>query len=68
VKQQGVLNVNGKCLWFDKTRGFGFLTTESGDVFVHASGVLFGLQLEQATKYNSKLCRIRKAADKKLLM
>jgi cold shock protein len=42
----GVLNVNGTCKWFDKTRGYGFLDTPHGDLFVHASAVLFGLQLE----------------------
>jgi CspA family cold shock protein len=39
--------VNGKVKWFDEARGFGFIDTGNGDVFVHASGVLFGLQLEE---------------------
>lgn len=39
--------MNGKVKWFDKARGFGFIDTGNGDVFVHASGVLFGLQLEE---------------------
>ena len=39
--------MNGKVKWFDKGRGYGFLATPDGDIFVHASGVLFGLQLEE---------------------
>jgi cold shock protein len=38
--------VNGTCKWFDKGRGYGFLDTPDGDLFVHASAILFGLQLE----------------------
>jgi cold shock CspA family protein len=38
--------VNGTVKWFDKGRGCGFLDTPDGDLFVHTSAVLFGLQLE----------------------
>lgn len=38
--------MNGTCKWFDKGRGFGFLETPNGDLFVHASAILYGLQLE----------------------
>ena len=38
--------MTGKIKWFDKDRAFGFIDTGNGDVFVHASGVLFGFQPE----------------------
>jgi CspA family cold shock protein len=37
--------VNGTCKWFDKERGYGFLDTPDGDLFVHVSGIDFGMQL-----------------------
>jgi cold shock CspA family protein len=35
--------MNGTVKWFDKGRGYGFLDTPDGDLFFHASAVLFGL-------------------------
>jgi len=33
--------MNGKCKWFNNTRGFGFITDETGkDVFVHFSAIV----------------------------
>jgi cold shock CspA family protein len=58
---QGVLNVNGTCKWFHKDRGYGFLDTPDGDLFVHASGIQFGMQLAEGTRFNSMLNRTRKA-------
>jgi CspA family cold shock protein len=37
--------MNGTVKWFDDSRGFGFIGTEQGDVFCHASGILFGLKV-----------------------
>lgn len=30
----------GTVKWFSGTRGYGFITTEEGDVFVHWSGIV----------------------------
>lgn len=33
-------NMNkGKVKFYDNTRGFGFITTQEGDIFFHATGV-----------------------------
>jgi cold shock protein len=45
IFQHGVMNVNGTCKWFDKERGYEFLDTPDGDLFVHVSGIDFGMQL-----------------------
>ena len=37
---QLAMKVTGTCKFFDSTKGFGFITTESGeDVFVHQSSI-----------------------------
>jgi CspA family cold shock protein len=53
--------------WFDKARAFGFIDTGKGDVFVHVSGVLFGLQLEQGDEVNFDIEPDQKSGRNKAL-
>ena len=35
------MEMTGKCKWFDKRKGFGFLSSQTGtDYFVHQTGIL----------------------------
>jgi CspA family cold shock protein len=35
-----VFNMNGNVKWFNKVKGFGFITTEEGkEIFVHFTGI-----------------------------
>ncbi|MCH7631274.1 MAG: cold shock domain-containing protein [Proteobacteria bacterium] len=31
--------LSGKILWFDKKKGYGFVGTEQGDIFIHHSAI-----------------------------
>ena len=54
--------------WFDKGRGFGFIDTRGkGDVFVHASGVLFGLQLEEGDEVTFDITPDQKSGRNKAI-
>ncbi len=48
----------GKVKWYDEVKGFGFIETQdSGDVFVHRSGLLSpygGLEAEQEVQFEIK--------------
>jgi CspA family cold shock protein len=48
----------GKVKWYDEVKGFGFIeTTDSGDVFVHRSGLLSpygGLETDQEVQFEIK--------------
>ena len=48
----------GKVKWYNETKGFGFIESESGeDVFVHRSGLLKsfdGLQPDQEVTFDTK--------------
>jgi CspA family cold shock protein len=37
--RKGVAVVTGKVKWFDDGKGYGFIETEEGDVFVHYSAI-----------------------------
>jgi CspA family cold shock protein len=59
--------VNGHVKWFDKTRGYGFLDTPDGDLFVHASAVLFGLQLEAGDQVSFDVAPDQKSGRNKAI-
>ena len=42
----GTVSNTGVVKWFDETRGYGFLDTPDGDLFVHASAAQFGMKLK----------------------
>jgi CspA family cold shock protein len=35
----------GTVKWFDEEKAFGFIGTPDGDVFVHKSGIAYGMKL-----------------------
>jgi CspA family cold shock protein len=47
MESTNVSGMQGIVKWYDETRGFGFIGTDSGDIFVHASNVPFGYKLAQ---------------------
>jgi cold shock CspA family protein len=57
--------VNGKVKWYDQARKFGFIETQQGDVFVHASGILFGLQLAEGDEVTFDITRDEKSGRNK---
>ncbi len=55
---------NGTVKWFNETKGYGFITPESGpDVFVHFRAIEGNgfKTLAEGQKVTSKSCRARKA-------
>lgn len=59
--------MNGKINWFDKERKFGFISSQSGDVFVHISGVLFGYQPEAGDEVTFDITADKKSGRNKAI-
>jgi CspA family cold shock protein len=41
--------MTGKVKWFNPNKQFGFIATDKGDVFIHASDVPEGVELKENT-------------------